>query len=150
MRQLFIIVILFILGIINISAQTGVKADYYDGTQFNQYVATNYVDNIDFYWNDSPPVSGINPHVCSIRYTGRIKAPKTGTYTFSARVDDGIRVWIDSIQIISNWQLNDVGYSEGKVELKADQFYTIKIEYFNALREAETVSIQDATRIRPL
>jgi len=33
--------------------------------------------------------------------------------------------------------LNDVGYSDGKVEMKADQFYDIKIEYFNALNEAE-------------
>lgn len=137
MKQLLTIYSLLILGNFNLQAQNGLKADYYDGTYFNRYVATNYVDNIDFYWNNSPPVEGINPHECSIRYTGRIKAPKTGTYTFSARVDDGIRVWVDSIQVISNWQLNDVGFSEGEVELQAGQFYTLKIEYFNALREAE-------------
>lgn len=137
MKHLQIIYFLLILGTAHLQSQTGLKADYFNGTEFNEYVATNYVDNIDFYWNWSPPVEGINPHKCSIRYTGQLKTPKTGVYTFSARVDDGIRVWVDSVLIINNWQLNDVGYSTGKVEMKADRLYSIKIEYFNALLEAE-------------
>lgn len=137
MKQLLLATTIIVLSTLNLLSQKGLRADYYNGTQFNQYVATNYVDNIDFYWDSSPPMSGLNPQVCSIRYTGRLKTPKTGVYTFSARVDDGIRVWVDSVQVISNWQLNDVGISVGKVELQANQFYTIKIEYFNALREAE-------------
>lgn len=137
MKHLLPIYFLLILGTTHLSSQTGLKADYYNGTQFNHYVATNYVDNIDFYWNRSPPVAGINPHECSIRYTGQLKTSKAGTYTFSARVDDGIRVWVDSVLVISNWQLNDVGYSEGKVDMKANTLYSIKIEYFNALLEAE-------------
>ncbi len=137
MKKLLSIYFLFILGTIHLSAQGGLKAEYFDGTEFNRYVATNTVDHIDFYWNQTPPVKGINPHKCSIRYTGRLKSTQTGTYSFSARVDDGIRVWVGEELIINNWQLNDVGYSEGKVDMKADQYYNIKIEYFNALNEAE-------------
>ena len=137
MKNLLSIYFLFILGATYVFAQGGLKAEYFDGTEFNRYVATNTVDHIDFYWDQSPPVEGINPHKCSIRYTGRLKSPQTGTYAFSARVDDGIRVWVGGTLIINNWQLNDVGYSEGRVEMKADQFYDIKIEYFNALNEAE-------------
>ena len=137
MKKLLSIYCLLIVGITYSLAQKGLKADYYDGTEFERYVATNYVDQIDFYWNQNPPVVGINPHVCSIRYTGRLKSPKTGFYTFSARVDDGIRVWVGEELVINNWQLNDVGYSDGTIEMKADTFYDIKIEYFNALNEAE-------------
>lgn len=137
MKQLLIISFLLMLGTPHLRAQNGLKADYFNGTQLNQFVATNFVDNLDFYWNESPPIEGINPHECSIRYTGRLKSPKTGVYTFSARVDDGIRVWVGGVQVINNWQLNDVGYSEGKVEMEADKFYNIKVEYFNALNEAE-------------
>ena len=137
MRQLLAIYFLWVFSSINLWSQQGLKADYFDGTNFNRYVATEYVDNIDFYWNRKPPVEGINPHVCSVRYTGRLKSGKTGVYTFSARVDDGIRVWINEQLIIDNWQLNDVGYSKGKVAMEADSIYTIKIEYFNALAEAE-------------
>lgn len=137
MKRLLFIYCLLILGTIHLLAQKGLKADYFDGTQFDRYVATNYVDHIDFYWNQIPPVKGINPHECSIRYTGRLTSPRTGLYTFSARVDDGIRVWVGETLVINNWQLNDVGYSDGTIEMKADQFYDIKIEYFNALNEAE-------------
>ncbi len=125
------------LGISNLWSQNGLKADYYDGRHFERYVATQYVEKIDFYWNRTPPVEGINPHLCSVRYIGQLKSPKTGIYTFSARVDDGIRVWVDGKQIIDNWQLNDVGYSKGEIELIADSVYTLKVEYFNALLEAE-------------
>ena len=137
MKRLLTIYFLLLLGTIHSLSQSGLKADYFDGTEFNRYVATNYVDNINFYWNQRPPVPGINPHVCSIRYTGQLTSPKTGAYTFSARVDDGIRVWVDEVLIIDNWQLNDVGYSEGTVDMKAGTVYSLKIEYFNALNEAE-------------
>ena len=137
MKHLLFIHFLLLLGATYSLAQGGLKADYFNGTEFNQYVATNFVDNLDFYWSRTPPVKGLHPNKCSVRYTGRLKSPKTGVVTFSARVDDGVRVWIGEEQIINNWRLNDVGYSKGTVEMKADQFYDLKIEYFNALAEAE-------------
>lgn len=137
MKHLLSIAVLLSLGFTTLLAQGGLKADYFNGTQLSRYVATNFVDNLDFYWNNEPPVEGMNPHECSVRYTGKIRSPKTGIYTFSARVDDGIRVWVGDVQVINNWQLNDVGFSEGEVEMIADESYDIKIEYFNALNEAE-------------
>lgn len=118
-------------------AQSGLKADFYNGANFNQFVGTRIDGNIDFYWNSRSPIKGMNPNLCSVRWTGQLKSPKTGSYTFSARVDDGIRVWIDGDLVIDNWQLNDVGYSKGKKEMVADQSYDIEVEYFNALNEAE-------------
>ncbi len=77
-----------------LAAQQGLKAEYFNGTNFNEKVATQTDRMIDLSWNDEPPVPGLDPHYCSIRWTGRLTAPETGTYTFSARVDDGIRVWV--------------------------------------------------------
>ena len=137
MKNLLRIALFLIISNSYLLAQGGLKADYYDGTNFERYVATEFVNNIDFYWNEKAPVRGINPHERSVRYTGKLKSPKAGTYTFTARVDDGIRVWVGGVLVINNWQLNDVGFSEGKVNMKADYVYDIKIEYFNALNEAE-------------
>jgi len=85
MKQFLTSSFLLMLGTMNLWSQNGLKADYFDGKDFNRYVTTNFVDNIDFYWNKTPPVEGINPHVCSIRFTGRLTPPETGEYTFSAR-----------------------------------------------------------------
>lgn len=133
----FFYVLLFSFSTNYMSAQNGLKGEYYDGRNFERKAATRIDNNIDFYWNDRPPVRGIDPHVCSIRWTGKLMSPETGVYTFSARVDDGIRVWVGGKRIINNWQLNDVGVSEGKIRMEAGKYYDLKVEYFNALIEGE-------------
>lgn len=118
-------------------AQHGLKAEYYNGIEFDKKVATRIDDKIDFFWLDKPPVRGLDPNYCSVRWTGRLFAPETGTYTFSARVDDGIRVWVGGVMVINNWNLNDVGIFSGQVKMEAGKQYDLKVEFFNALVEAE-------------
>lgn len=126
-----------LLGINAAQAQHGLKAEFYNGVNFDKLVAAKFVDNIDNYWDNIPPVPGINPHVCSIRWRGKLIPGKSGIYLFSARVDDGIRVWIDDRLIINQWELNDVGIFESSLDLIAGQTYKLKVEYFNALLEGE-------------
>ena len=137
MKKCIIFLAFLFAGSPILKAQGALKAEFYNGTNFETYIGTSTVSNIDFYWNDRPPIRGLNPHVCSVRYSGLLKTPKEGTVHFSARVDDGIRVWVNDVLIIDNWQLNDVGISDGKLHMEADVHYNFKIEYFNALNEAE-------------
>jgi outer membrane protein OmpA-like peptidoglycan-associated protein len=127
---------LLLVGCLSAQPST-LRAEYYNGTEFNQKVTTRIESNIDKAWNDIPPVPGIDPHNCSIRWMGRITAPKTGTYTFSAKVDDGIRVWVGGVLVIDNWNLNDDGQFTGKVIMREGTAYDLKVEYFNALIEGE-------------
>jgi len=113
------------------------KADYYNGINFEEYVGSHYVSHVDFYWEHEAIIEGLDPNYCSVLYTGQLIVPRTGKYVFSAHVDDGILVKINDILVISNWQLNDVGFSEGEIQLTEGNFYKIEIKYFNALREAE-------------
>jgi len=136
------------LTIICISAQMcfsqqGLMAEYYDGDNFDRFVFAKYVDNIEDTWYDTPPVDGINPYKCSIRWTGKLRPVKTATYLFAAVVDDGIRVWINGTIIIDQWNLNDVGIFEGKMKLTAGSEYNLKVEYFNALNEGEIKLLWD-------
>jgi outer membrane protein OmpA-like peptidoglycan-associated protein len=137
MKKFTLLVSIIFLVSSSIFAQNGLKADYYDGINFDRLVGTQIEANIDYYWNYEAPFPEMNPNECSVRWTGRLMSPKTGEFKFSARVDDGIRVWVGGVQVIDNWQLNDVGYSSGNVILKEGEYYDIVIEYFNALREAE-------------
>jgi len=118
-------------------AQNGLKADYYDGTNFERFVGTKIETNIDYYWLWNAPFEGMNPSKCSVRWTGRLMAPETGEFTFSASYDDGIRVWVNEIQIIDNWQLNNMAHSKGSFNMEKGVYYDLKIEYFNAMAEAE-------------
>ena len=62
---------------------------------------------------------------------------------FSAIVDDGIRVWIDGELIINQWDLHDLGVFQGRKVMEAFRQYEIKVEYFNALNEAEVKLMWD-------
>lgn len=130
--------LVFIAGSIAATAQQqGLKAEYYDGTNFDRLIQVDYVANIDQSWYEESPVKGMDPHECSIRWTGKLKPQISGKYSFSAQVDDGIRVWIEGDMIIDQWELNDLGRFEGDAELKAHQEYDLKVEYFNGMFEGE-------------
>jgi outer membrane protein OmpA-like peptidoglycan-associated protein len=118
-------------------AQNGLKADFYDGTNFYRQVGTKIESEINYYWDRYPPFEGMTPNECSVRWTGRLMSPKTEDITFLAMFDDGVRIWLGGNLIIDNWQLNDVGYAKKTIKMKAGEYYDIKIEYFNALHEAE-------------
>ena len=126
-----------LFGIYNLKAQQGLKGDYYDGDNFQKYVATRIDSKIDLSWLIHPPVAGINPRYCSIRWTGRLFAPESGTYTFSTLVDDGVRVWIGNVKVIDAWDLHDSEDFKGKIVLEKGKLYDFKVEYFNAMIEGE-------------
>ncbi len=130
-------ILFFFLANFQLNAQQGLKAEYFDGVDLNRLVDVRNVSNIDENWDRYPPVAGLDPHRCSIRWTGKIVPGKTGNYKFSARVDDGIRVWINKQLIIDEWELNDVGIFQNSIDMIANRAYNITVEYFNALNEGE-------------
>ena len=65
-----------------------------------------------------------------IVYTGYIKIPVAGLYTFSLRSDDGSRLVIDNIEVVINDGLHGVSEASGKIGLKAG-LHPFKIEYFD-------------------
>lgn len=138
-----ILLIYFAFGTYAAMAQHGLLAEYYDGRNFNRLVSTRIESQIDLSWNQIPPVDGINPHDCSIRWRGKIRPAHSGQYTFSARVDDGIRIWVNDQLVINEWDLNDVGAFNGSIYLEKGQYYGLKVEYFNALIEGEITLMWD-------
>ncbi|TNE59065.1 MAG: signaling protein [Bacteroidetes bacterium] len=118
-------------------AQTGLLGEYYTGQNFERKVLTRTDPQINFFWMDEPPAPELDPHVYSIRWTGFIETPESGTYLFRAYVDDGIRVYVNGQRIIDAWDLHDTGRFMGEIYLKAGKRYSLKVEYFNAMFEGE-------------
>ncbi len=52
----------------------------------------------------------------AIRWTGKIKIPKDGTYTFFLESDDGSRLLIDGKIVVDNGGLHDMQTQDGNVE----------------------------------
>ena len=65
----------------------------------------------------------------AIRWTGTIKIPRDGQYTFFLESDDGSRLLIDGKTVVDNGGLHDMQEQSESVELKAGE-HEIRIDYF--------------------
>ncbi|WP_224996081.1 PA14 domain-containing protein [Cesiribacter sp. SM1] len=109
----------------------GLLGEYYNGTNFENKVYSRIDDVINFSYTRQSPAPGVRGEYYSIRWTGSLYAPVTGTYKLSVRVDDGIRVWLNGVKILDQWKLQETTTYSGQLELKGGKHYPLKIEYYN-------------------
>ncbi len=110
----------------------GVKAEYFGDETLSTFVSQRSEPGLDFgYYDDtaSPPgtylPSGAN---YSARWTGYLKAPLTGLYTFTLTADDGARLWLNNTQHVNRWEYSDPPVNTFSVTLQAGRYYPIKLE----------------------
>jgi PKD repeat protein/uncharacterized protein YgiM (DUF1202 family) len=105
------------------------KGEYYSNRDLSGNPALVRNDgDIDFDWGVGSPASGLPVDNFSVRWT-RVLDFSAGTYRFSARVDDGVRLWIDDKRVIDEWHDSapttyhtDVTLSQGS--------HTLRMEYY--------------------
>lgn len=104
--------------------------------------------SIHFNWVRNSPDRRISVDRFNATWTGFIEARYNETYTFEAKADDGIRVWIDNKLLIDNWEKHEEGsesnvqsHAENKsakstLKMQAGKKYAIKVEYFEDVLNA--------------
>ncbi|HKK46211.1 MAG TPA: glycoside hydrolase family 3 C-terminal domain-containing protein [Balneolaceae bacterium] len=115
---------------------SGLYAEYFDNENFSGNPSVTRIDNeIDFVWLDDTPVSGKMYDPFSTRWTGKIKAPVSGTYVLdflAMRSLNGYRLYFDGKLIKSKGKFGkERGNETTRVDMEAGQTYDIKIEYYN-------------------
>jgi len=109
----------------------GVRADYYNGMNFETHVLTRIDPQIDFNWGDpGSPDPAVGDNQFSARWTGEVEAAFTETYTFYATGDDGVRLWIDGQQLVDGWIDQGATEYSGTIDLVAGQSYSLIMEYY--------------------
>ncbi len=58
---------------------------------------------IDHYWGTEGPGHGLPGTSFLVRWTGSVTVPTTGSYTFGADHDDGMRIWVGGTKILDTW-----------------------------------------------
>jgi hypothetical protein len=84
--------------------------------------------DINFDWGTGSPVSWMSADSFGVRWTRQITV-NPGYYRFSARSDDGVRVWLDNGLVIDKWLVmnNELHYVDG---IYLDGIHQLKVEYF--------------------
>lgn len=116
-------------------AGDGLVGAYYRGVEFDKLVLQRRDATIDFDWDFRPPGPNLPSNYFSVRWTGWLMAPATGRFLFHARVDDGIRVWVDDELILDEWRPQVVRDFTATVTLKQGTAYRLKVEYFQDVRD---------------
>lgn len=132
---------------INGEAIYGTRA-YKKHIEEKQIYITRIDSTIDFNWVRNSPDPRIRVDHFTGEWTGYISPDYTEEYTFTAKADDGVRVWIDGKLIIDQWvkqEQTEDGFVQGaqtsathksSIKLKKGQKYPIKVEYFEDVQNA--------------
>ena len=88
-------------------------------------------DSINRDWDEGGPTFGVGNEYFLARWTGQFDFAG-GNYTFIARVDDGIRLWVDGSLIINEWRPQVVTEFTATRDLTPGR-HEVKVEYFERM-----------------
>jgi len=110
---------------------TGLFATYYNNRDFSGTKVTRIDPVLNFLWEDGSPDQSITRDTFSARWTGLVKADFDETYTFYAKVDDGVRLWVGGQKLIDKWITTGTNKEyAATVTLKKGKSYVIQMDYF--------------------
>ena len=108
----------------------GLTAQYFNGIEFGNNPTLQRIDKtINFHWTISTPDQAINPEFFCAKWTGNIKAPKTGTYKIGLSGNDGFKLYINNQLIINNWDKQSFHTSLVDYNFTAGNNYPIRVEF---------------------
>ncbi len=113
---------------------TGLRGEYFNDPNNGQHFVTSRVTRVDagvnFTWGTQAPVANVTADNFSVRWTGQVQAPLTGSYTFTTVADDGVRLWVNNQLVIDNWiDQSATSRTSAPIALVAGTKYDIRMEY---------------------
>ena len=86
---------------------------------------------VNFSWGTASPGVGVPADNFSVRWSGVVIVPRAGTYRFRTVSDDGVRLWVNGVQVINNWtDHSPTTNTSGTVSLAAGQRVSVRLEYY--------------------
>jgi hypothetical protein len=105
-------------------------ADYFGNTTLSGSPAVSRCDaSIAYDWGSGAPAAGVPADGFSARWSGSFDFT-AGDTTFTARSDDGIRVWVDGGLLIDQWNDHGATTYTARRTLAAGA-HTVKVEYYD-------------------
>ena len=110
------------------------SGEYFDSITPNGPYTTREDEAINFDWGWGPPAGGMPTNSFSVRWTQDFHFDQ-GTYRFYARVDDGVRVYVDGELVINGWRDGGLRlYTADRALATGD--HEIKVEYYDRIQVA--------------
>ncbi len=116
----------------------GLKGEYFSNSELNgEPVLTRIDPQLRFGWTlFSPDPEKIDYDCYSIRWTGKLTAPVTGTFEIGVEGDDGYRIFINGKLVLDNWKKQSYQTKTVKYSFQKDKVYDLRVEYFETIGNA--------------
>jgi uncharacterized repeat protein (TIGR03806 family) len=114
----------------------GLEGDYYNGPNFGSLVLSRIDADVNFDWALGSPNPLVPVDNFSARWTGYVVTQYSETYTFFTSSDDGVRLWVDDILLIDEWNGQAETEHSGQIVLSAGQAVSLRLEWFDGLEDA--------------
>jgi beta-glucosidase len=110
----------------------GLLGEYYNNIDMSGIPSLVRTDSqIQFGWTlFSPDQEKINYDYYSVKWTGTIKAPSTGTFKLGVEGNDGYRIYIDNKLVLDNWKKQTFQRKLTSIVFEKGKEYAFKMEYF--------------------
>lgn len=120
-----------ISGCVAAGTGTGLTAKYYDGMDLINLITTRTDSTINFNPADSLGTSYAGGgDTFSVAWEGKVEPRCSETYTFYTNSDDGVRLWVNGIQLVNNWTNHGPTENSGTIVLTGGTKYDMKMEFF--------------------
>lgn len=91
-------------------------------------------EDISFFWGTDAPAPGLPGDRFSARWQQDMTF-EPGVYRFFTRTDDGVRIFVNDIQVLNEWHVS-TGEEVYFVDLALDGAYRVTVEYFENTGQA--------------
>lgn len=119
------------------NGKQGLTGSYFNNDQFEgEPLFTQIDDNIDFIWDIDTPDPRLAPGGYSVRWSGYLKAPKTGTYLISGWAKPEITISYEGKEVSKGYNRHHASIKPFEVELEAGKKYAIQVDYRNYYGDA--------------
>lgn len=110
---------------------TGLVGSYFNNVSLSGTAVLTRTEAIDFNWGTASPGTGVNTNNFSVRWTGTVAPTVSGAYRFRTQSDDGVRIWVNGVQLINNWSDHSAATNtSATINLVAGQRYSVRVEYY--------------------
>ncbi|WP_299666619.1 glycoside hydrolase family 3 protein [uncultured Polaribacter sp.] len=122
----------------------GLKGNYFDNIELSGQPKVERIDKqVKFGWTLFSPHEDLAYDWFSARWTGKLKAPKTGIFNIGIEGNDGYRMYLGGKLFIDNWQKQSYSTILKEFSLEEGKEYDIKIEFFESAGNAKFKLVWD-------
>jgi beta-glucosidase len=133
------------------ATEQGLRGEYFRGRELEGGPVLSRVDaSVAFRWDRGSPTSSLvargelpvdkalGDDDFSVRWSGQLRPAATGRYEVTVTGDDGFRLYVNGRKVIDEWTTSPRARAvSAPVDLVGGQAADVRLEYFEAVRDAE-------------